>query len=857
MNRLYKFIYTLFQISVVCGLLHETPNNFTARFLRSSDTGCLLPPHPKNGKWLVRDELKWSPDMTLPNGGFIEVVCDDHYTLEGNENFSNCMNGTWYNEITQCWKKCPYLQKTRHLNITCHNKKGKEIRCSEAADGTKAEFQCDNFYKLETSKNMENVNKMFCSDGTWEDEVPECILDCGLNKYNDPAMVINGTDAKKWAYPWQVAIYDKNTKDLICGGSLLSENVVLTAAHCVLISDYSLKDDIILVVGNYYSKYKHSEDKSAQDVNSIKEIFVPKRYRGRDQNYKNDIAIVVTREKFVITDNVRPICIDLDSRYLANAIKKSMNGYVTGWGFTEEDGKPATVLQELRVQPVDYSSCLNTLSFDFKKFLSRDKLCAGHLNKSMAVCKGDSGGGLFFKDNGIFYVSGIVSVAPASLRAPTDSCDSQQYSLYTNISYHSKFIAEKLISVKDTPELEKCVLPKHPDLGYWSANSTFEDDELSPGHSVKSGTLLKITCRGWYVLKGSKYIICQNGSWDSTLGKCLETCPRVRNTTSMKVKYTYPDDLTSNDDYNTVVDGTLAQFECSPFYEDFSLKKNPFRICVNGKWDLPLPECYPVCGISDEILNKPKSFPWHVAIYTSIEKKLICSGSLINERVVVTAASCVRDDLHNLKPKDSFIVTVGGRYRPFNDFRDSEHIQISEITSIRLESNDIYGNSHVAVIVTKKTLTLANEVLPVCLDKPMVTDGLSNNKHLYISGWRYNIENTKHPDLFKTIEIPEDSITSYEKLIEYNNCSISLFKNKICTGYVDNNSTIWYDNNGAGLVTQLGQRYYLGGIQTFQNFSKSVEACDIQECGIYTKMSPYLLTFILKNEAEFRPPWRS
>ena len=58
---------------------------------------------------------------------------------------------------------------------------------------------------------------------------------------------------------------------------------------------------------------------------------------------------------------------------------------VTGWGFTEEDGKPATVLQELRVQPVDYSSCLNTLSFDFKKFLSRDKLCAGHLNKSNTI----------------------------------------------------------------------------------------------------------------------------------------------------------------------------------------------------------------------------------------------------------------------------------------------------------------------------------------------------------------------------------------------------------------------------------------------------------------------------------------
>ena len=43
------------------------------------------------------------------------------------------------------------------------------------------------------------------------------------------------SDIGEW--PWQVAIYDIQKEDIICGGALLQEQWVLTAAHCVVIAD--------------------------------------------------------------------------------------------------------------------------------------------------------------------------------------------------------------------------------------------------------------------------------------------------------------------------------------------------------------------------------------------------------------------------------------------------------------------------------------------------------------------------------------------------------------------------------------------------------------------------------------------
>ncbi|EEC09055.1 conserved hypothetical protein, partial [Ixodes scapularis] len=46
--------------------------------------------------------------------------------------------------------------------------------------------------------------------------------------------IVNGTEAKHGDWPWVVGLYNKSSRTHFCGGVLISEWTVLTAAHCVM-----------------------------------------------------------------------------------------------------------------------------------------------------------------------------------------------------------------------------------------------------------------------------------------------------------------------------------------------------------------------------------------------------------------------------------------------------------------------------------------------------------------------------------------------------------------------------------------------------------------------------------------------
>ena len=66
----------------------------------------------------------------------------------------------------------------------------------------------------------------------------------------------------------------------------------------------------------------------------------------------------------------------------------------------------------------------------------------------MSICKGDSGGGLVFKQSGRYYLIAVTSLVP-SLHDDVGGCDSQNYGLYTKVSsYINSFILSKLAEYK-------------------------------------------------------------------------------------------------------------------------------------------------------------------------------------------------------------------------------------------------------------------------------------------------------------------------------------------------------------------------------------------------------------------------
>lgn len=80
-------------------------------------------------------------------------------------------------------------------------------------------------------------------------------LSCGRRLVNHQALITNGCQSKEGDWPWHVAIYHVGTNQDIaykCGGSVLTPNSILTAAHCVFENGRPITPERVLVqLGKY------------------------------------------------------------------------------------------------------------------------------------------------------------------------------------------------------------------------------------------------------------------------------------------------------------------------------------------------------------------------------------------------------------------------------------------------------------------------------------------------------------------------------------------------------------------------------------------------------------------------------
>lgn len=165
--------------------------------------------------------------------------------------------------------------------------------------------------------------------------------------------IINGTDAQHGNYPWMVSLLYNNRHH--CGGSLITSDTVLTAAHCV----YRLPSNRFKVKLGGHLRNSTTEP-TAFFVNPIQIVA----HRGFSYStFADDIALIRLPHKVNFTDYVRPICLPdfegtgagkLDGPTLA-APSKVM---VIGWGKLRQGGPSADILQELELPIVENPQCI-------------------------------------------------------------------------------------------------------------------------------------------------------------------------------------------------------------------------------------------------------------------------------------------------------------------------------------------------------------------------------------------------------------------------------------------------------------------------------------------------------------------
>lgn len=225
----------------------------------------------------------------------------------------------------------------------------------------------------------------------------------GINGRIKNPSYIDG-DSEFGEYPWQVAILKKDPKEsvYVCGGTLIDDSHILTAAHCV--KTYS-GFDLRIRLGEW--DVNHDVEFFPYVERDVISVHVhPEYYAG---TLDNDIAIIKINQPVDLSANphINPAC--MPDKYSDYSRQRC---WTTGWGKDNwEFGKYQNILKEVDVPIIDHNTCQNQLRqtrLGYSYNLNPGFLCAGG-EEGKDACRGDGGGPLVCERNGSFQVVGIVS----------------------------------------------------------------------------------------------------------------------------------------------------------------------------------------------------------------------------------------------------------------------------------------------------------------------------------------------------------------------------------------------------------------------------------------------------------------
>uniref|UniRef100_A0A194AKC8 Putative trypsin-3 n=1 Tax=Pinctada fucata TaxID=50426 RepID=A0A194AKC8_PINFU len=197
--------------------------------------------------------------------------------------------------------------------------------------------------------------------------------------------IVGGKEATPGSWPWMASIGYSNYNHF-CGGMIIDNWNILTAAHCVNTDSAS---NLRVRLG------KHFKDEPGQEFN-VEKIVVHRRYNSRTIDY--DIAILQLEQAVAYSDTVSPVC-------LTNVEAASNEQCTTtGWGTLQSGGSLSDVLMEVEVPIVGRTECNNAYGGD----ITNRMICAGKGGKD--ACQGDSGGPLVCLNNdSAWELKGITS----------------------------------------------------------------------------------------------------------------------------------------------------------------------------------------------------------------------------------------------------------------------------------------------------------------------------------------------------------------------------------------------------------------------------------------------------------------
>ncbi|XP_030057387.1 coagulation factor X [Microcaecilia unicolor] len=241
---------------------------------------------------------------------------------------------------------------------------------------------------------------------------------------DDLTRIIGGRDCKPGECPWQALLINEHSEGF-CGGTILTSDFVLTAAHCM-----NQSKSFKVIVGEVDTQKKEG----TESVHTVDRVFMHNKFVTK--TYDNDIALIKLKDPITFSPYATPACIP-DVDFANDVLMKMKEGIVSGFGRLHQKGREATILQVLQVPYIERSKCIESSTFD----VTANMFCAGFETEVKDACQGDSGGPHVTPYKGTYFVTGVVSWG--------EGCAQQgKFGVYTKVSRFIKWIRAVMIGTK-------------------------------------------------------------------------------------------------------------------------------------------------------------------------------------------------------------------------------------------------------------------------------------------------------------------------------------------------------------------------------------------------------------------------
>ncbi|XP_054286580.1 macrophage mannose receptor 1-like isoform X3 [Macrosteles quadrilineatus] len=476
-----------------------------------------------------------SCDQPMKPGTIASPKCKSNYkpAYQIPYSYITCLDvGYFDNPLFYCIpeKLCPPLKAPNNMKVQ-YIYQGKVVRDDQLKPGTIAIPRCKYNYRPAYEPGYTHLTCL--NSGSWDQQLFYCTAVCGASNEVGQLtpLIVDGVQANVGAFPWHAGLYyrdfykGREIWDQRCGGSLINDQFVLTAAHCV--ARVRNVADLRVALGKYFRSWdihEHTEERR-----NVSMILFP--WEFNEITFIFDIALLMLDVKIKPGGFIMPVCHGfLDG---LNYIKDK-NLFVVGWG-KKENGMISKTLLYNDVTPVPSYECNQRAPSGFPTF---EKFCASKNSSELSIAQpGDSGGGVTAVYEGLHYLFGLISVK------------FEKTTYFSNITwpynmiwmegevkkYHPSFtwVEHEFLDNPDQPKHKSCMLPRDSDNRKFCSLAEHCDscDARCIIPAGSQATRVRVVCNPGYSLRGAvddvysggDIATClSRGSWYPRIPECIK-----------------------------------------------------------------------------------------------------------------------------------------------------------------------------------------------------------------------------------------------------------------------------------------------------------------------------------------------